>query len=358
MFRSVKWIFNVNLSEESFRSINSWARRKSTHANPFGVVDSDNVGGKGDKSQRTQGLPKKLPIAGVKQVLVVASGKGGVGKSTTAVNLALAIAANQPTKEVGLLDADIYGPSIPTMMNLTGHGEPALNKQNLMIPLLNYGIKCMSMGFLVDEKTPVVWRGLMVMSAIQRLLRQVVWGPLDYLVVDMPPGTGDTQLSLSQNIPIDGVVIVSTPQDIALLDARRGAEMFRKVNAPVLGLIQNMSVYVCPNCGHTEHVFGNDGAQKVATEMGLDILGDVPLHMSIRETSDSGKPVVVSQPDSIQGTSLQGNSEKTYRKVTRLSWGLSKENRQLTQCYQIAIDSDCRPSVTRRPAVTVDSVTR
>lgn len=242
-----------------------------------------------------RGLPKKLPIAGVEKVIVVASGKGGVGKSTTAVNLALGLAANDESKRVGLLDADVYGPSLPTMMNV--NEEPELNKQNLMIPLQNYGLKCMSMGFLVEENAPIVWRGLMVMSAIQKLLRQVAWGPLDYLVVDMPPGTGDTQLSISQNIPINGAVIVSTPQDIALLDARKGAEMFRKVEVPVLGLVQNMSVYVCPKCGHHEHIFGKDGIDKIAKAMHLDILGDIPLNKQIREGCDSGKPILITDPN-------------------------------------------------------------
>lgn len=183
------------------------------------------------KQQMARGLPKQKPITGVKHVIVVASGKGGVGKSTTAVNLALGIMANDPSKAVGLLDADVYGPSVPKLMNLKGN--PELSDNNRMIPLTNYGVPCMSMGFLVEDVAPIVWRGLMVMSAIERLLRQVDWGSLDYLVVDMPPGTGDVQLSITQNIPITGAVIVSTPQDIALLDARRGAEMFRKVNVPV-----------------------------------------------------------------------------------------------------------------------------
>ncbi|XP_013786683.1 iron-sulfur protein NUBPL-like [Limulus polyphemus] len=217
-----------------------------------------------------KGLPTKLPIAGVKQVIVVASGKGGVGKSTTAVNLALAIKMTQKNKDVGLLDADVYGPSIPRMMNLSG--QPEVTNQNLMKPLMNFGIKCMSMGFLVEEKSAIVWRGLMVMSAIQKLLRQVAWGPLDYLVVDMPPGTGDTQLSLSQSIPITGAVIVTTPQDIALLDAVRGTDMFRKVGVPVLGIIQNMNAFSCPNCGHTSYIFGQDGAQRVAKQLDVEIL--------------------------------------------------------------------------------------
>ncbi|XP_064920175.1 iron-sulfur cluster transfer protein NUBPL isoform X3 [Columba livia] len=244
----------------------------------------------------SRGLPKQKPIEGVKQVVVLASGKGGVGKSTTAVNVALALAANDSTKEVGLLDVDIYGPSIPKMMNLKGN--PELTPKNLMRPLKNYGVACMSMGFLIEETAPVVWRGLMVMSAVEKLLRQVDWGQLDYLVIDMPPGTGDVQLSVSQNIPIAGAVIVSTPQDVALLDARKGAEMFRKVHVPVLGLVQNMSVFQCPNCKHETHIFGADGVRDLAKTLGLDILGDIPLHVNIRETCDSGQPVVISQPQS------------------------------------------------------------
>ncbi|XP_036927942.1 iron-sulfur protein NUBPL [Acanthopagrus latus] len=257
------------------------------------------------KQHMARGLPKQKPIAGVKQVIVVASGKGGVGKSTTAVNLALGLMANNPSKSVGLLDADVYGPSIPKLMNLKGN--PELSDNNLMIPLTNYGIPCMSMGFLVDDVAPIVWRGLMVMSAIEKLLRQVDWGSLDYLVVDMPPGTGDVQLSISQNIPVAGAVIVSTPQDIALLDARRGAEMFRKVHVPVLGLVQNMSVFQCPNCNHQTHIFGSDGARQLADALGVQLLGDIPLHLNIREMSDRGKPVVVSSPDSPEA--------EAYRKV-------------------------------------------
>ncbi|XP_072221834.1 iron-sulfur cluster transfer protein NUBPL isoform X1 [Leuresthes tenuis] len=257
------------------------------------------------KQQMARGLPKQKPIAGVKQVIVVASGKGGVGKSTTAVNLALGLMANDPSKSVGLLDADVYGPSIPKLMNLKGN--PELTDNNRMIPLINYGVPCMSMGFMVEDVAPIVWRGLMVMSAIERLLRQVDWGSLDYLVVDMPPGTGDVQLSITQNIPIAGAVIVSTPQDIALLDARRGAEMFKKVNVPVLGLVQNMSIFRCPNCSHETHIFGSDGARKLADTLGVKLLGDIPLHLNIRETSDRGQPVVVSFPDSPEA--------EAYRKV-------------------------------------------
>ncbi|XP_068195124.1 iron-sulfur cluster transfer protein NUBPL [Antennarius striatus] len=275
------------------------------------------------KQHMAKGLPKQKPIAGVKQVIVVASGKGGVGKSTTAVNLALALMANNPSTSVGLLDADVYGPSIPKLMNVKGN--PELSDNNLMIPLTNYGVPCMSMGFLVEDVAPIVWRGLMVMSAIEKLLRQVDWGSLDYLVVDMPPGTGDVQLSISQNIPVAGAVIVSTPQDIALLDARRGAEMFRKVSVPVLGLVQNMSVFQCPNCHHQTHIFGSDGARQLADALGVRLLGDVPLHLNIRETSDRGTPVVVSSPDSPEA--------EAYRKVAsavvqRLEEVTSSSNRK------------------------------
>ncbi|XP_041482133.1 iron-sulfur protein NUBPL-like [Lytechinus variegatus] len=266
------------------------------------------------KRLMARNLPKREPIVGVKNIILVASGKGGVGKSTTAVNIALGIAAIEKNANVGILDADVFGPSIPRMMNLQGK-EPDIDKNNQLIPLRNFGISCMSMGFLVDEKSPVVWRGLMVMSAIQRLVKQVAWAPLDYLVIDMPPGTGDTQLSISQLITIAGAVIVSTPQDIALLDARKGAEMFKKVDVPVLGIVQNMSVYQCPKCGHQAHIFGQDGVHGVAKEMGLDVLGDVPLHIDIRETSDSGKPIVVSAPQSSQAIAYKSIAQEVLRRI-------------------------------------------
>lgn len=268
------------------------------------------------KRLMARNLPKREPIPGVKNVLLVASGKGGVGKSTTAVNLALGIAAAEQNANVGLLDADVFGPSIPRMLNLQGK-EPDVDKNNFLIPLRNFGISCMSMGFLVDEKSPVVWRGLMVMSAIQRLVKQVAWAPLDYLVIDMPPGTGDTQLTISQLITIEGAVIVSTPQDIALLDARKGAEMFKKVDVPVLGIVQNMSVFQCPKCGHQSHIFGQDGVHGAAKEMGLDVLGDVPLHIDIRETSDNGKPIVVSSPDSPQALAYKAIAREVLQRIKR-----------------------------------------
>uniref|UniRef100_A0A1A8EIX3 Iron-sulfur cluster transfer protein NUBPL n=1 Tax=Nothobranchius kadleci TaxID=1051664 RepID=A0A1A8EIX3_NOTKA len=249
------------------------------------------------KQQMARGLPKQKPIAGVKQA------KAAWESPRLNVNLALGLMANDQSKSAGLLDVDVYGPSVPRLMNLKGN--PELSDDNRMVPLTNYGVPCMSMGFLVEDASPIVWRGLMVMSAVERLLRQVDWGSLDYLVVDMPPGTGDVQLSVTQNIPIAGAVIVSTPQDIALLDARRGAEMFKKVNVPVLGLVQNMSVFQCPNCQHQTHIFGSDGARQLADTLGISFLGDIPLHLNIREMSDKGQPVVVSCPDSAEAAAYR-----------------------------------------------------
>jgi ATP-binding protein involved in chromosome partitioning len=257
-----------------------------------------------------KGSPRKWPIPGVMHTVLVASGKGGVGKSTTSVNIAVALSRMDKQLSVGLLDADVYGPSIPKMMNLKG--QPQLSKQDKMIPLVNYGIRCMSMGFLVEEKAAIVWRGLMVMSAVQKLLRGVDWGELDMLVVDMPPGTGDTQLTISQQIPVSGVVLVTTPQDIALLDVRRGAEMFRQVDAPVIGIVQNMNVYVCPKCGHSSHIFGQGGGQKVAKEIDVPVLGDIPLDTVVREGSDSGQPVTIAQP--------HGEIAKTYHNIAQEIW--------------------------------------
>ncbi|XP_038400371.1 iron-sulfur protein NUBPL isoform X9 [Canis lupus familiaris] len=295
----------------------------------------------------SRGLPKQKPIEGVKQVIVVASGKGGVGKSTTAVNLALGLAANDSSKAVGLLDVDVYGPSIPKMMNLKGN--PELSQNNLMRPLLNYGIACMSMGFLIEETAPVVWRGLMVMSAIEKLLRQVDWGPLDYLVVDTPPGTGDVQLSISQNIPISGAVIVSTPQDIALVDAHKGAEMFRKVHVPVLGLIQNMSVFQCPKCKHRTHIFGADGARRLAQTLDLDILGDIPLHLNIRETSDTGQPIVFSQPESDEAKAyLRIAAEVVRRLPPPLKWRAIQIHCKLQQEHVIKLSLVMKECLSRK----------
>ncbi|MGP9812002.1 Mrp/NBP35 family ATP-binding protein [Rhodopseudomonas sp. NSM] len=238
-------------------------------------------------------MSKQAEIPGVRAVIAVASGKGGVGKSTTALNLALGL--RDLGLRVGLLDADIYGPSVP---RLTGIQEkPQLDDSRRMIPIRRFGLSIMSIGFLVDEEAPMIWRGPMVMSAITQMLRDVDWGQLDLLVVDMPPGTGDAQLTLAQNVPLKGAVIVSTPQDLALIDARRGLAMFTKVNVPVLGIIENMSYFLCPECGTRSDIFGHGGARHEAERLGVAFLGEVPLHMDIRATSDAGTPVVESEPD-------------------------------------------------------------
>ncbi|KAI8824027.1 P-loop containing nucleoside triphosphate hydrolase protein [Fimicolochytrium jonesii] len=261
-----------------------------------------------------RGLPVKTPIAGVKHVVAVASGKGGVGKSTTAVNLAATL-ANHQNLRVGLLDADLFGPSIPLMLNLRGH-EPELNDKGMLVPLVNYGVKAMSMGFLVREEDAVVWRGLMVMKALEQLLRQVDWAGTDVLVIDMPPGTGDTQLTITQQVPLDGAIIVSTPQDISLADAKKGVAMFNKVNVPILGMVQNMSHHICTNCGHTSHVFGHGGVKRTAAEMGLPLLGDIPLHSDVCETSDVGTPIVVARPDSEHARVYREMGEKVWAKLS------------------------------------------
>jgi ATP-binding protein involved in chromosome partitioning len=233
------------------------------------------------------------PLPGVKSIVAVASGKGGVGKSTTAVNLALGLAA--AGKKVGLMDADIYGPSMPRMMGITG--QPVSNDGRNLEPMENYGIKVMSIGFLVEDDTPMIWRGPMVQSALEQMMRDVNWGELDVLVVDMPPGTGDAQLTMAQRVPLTGAVIVSTPQDIALLDARKGLNMFRKVDVPVFGIIENMSYFMCPHCGERSEIFAHGGARAEADRLGCDFLGEIPLDIEIRTTSDGGQPIVVSQPD-------------------------------------------------------------
>jgi len=238
-------------------------------------------------------MSKQAEIPGVAAVIAVASGKGGVGKSTTALNLALGL--RDLGLRVGLLDADIYGPSVPRLTGI--HEKPKLNDDRKMIPIERFGLSIMSIGFLVEEETAMIWRGPMVMSAITQMLRDVAWGTLDILVVDMPPGTGDAQLTLAQNVPLKGAVIISTPQDLSLIDARRGLAMFRKVNVPVLGIVENMSYFQCPECGTRSDIFGHGGARHEAERLGVPFLGEIPLHMSIRTTSDSGNPVVASEPD-------------------------------------------------------------
>jgi ATP-binding protein involved in chromosome partitioning len=239
--------------------------------------------------------PQHVAPAGVKAIIAVASGKGGVGKSTTAVNLALGL--QSLGLKVGVLDADIYGPSVPKLLGLKG--RPQLAGGDRLRPMSGYGLEVMSIGFLVEEETPMIWRGPMVMSALTQMLRDVDWGALDVMVVDMPPGTGDAQLTMAQQVPLKGAIIVSTPQDLALVDARRGIAMFRRVNVPVLGIIENMSFFLCPHCGSRSDIFGHGGAQHEAERLGVPFLGEVPLDIVIRETSDGGRPVVASNP---QGT--------------------------------------------------------
>jgi ATP-binding protein involved in chromosome partitioning len=251
-------------------------------------------------------------IPGIRSIVAVASGKGGVGKSTVTTNLALGLA--RLGLKVGVLDADIYGPSQPRMLGISG--RPSSPDGKILNPMENYGLKCMSMGFLVAEDTPMIWRGPMVQSALQQMLRDVDWGELDILVVDMPPGTGDAQLTMAQQVPLTGAVIVSTPQDIALLDARKGLNMFRKVDVPVLGIVENMSVFVCPNCGHESHIFSHGGARREADKLGMEFLGEIPLDIEIRETSDSGRPVVVSNPDAPNAKAFAAIAARIWEKVS------------------------------------------
>lgn len=249
------------------------------------------------------------PLDNIKNIIAVASGKGGVGKSTTAVNLALALAAEGA--KVGVLDADIYGPSMPRMLGISG--QPQSEDGKTLEPMQNYNLQTMSIGFLVEEDTPMIWRGPMVTQALEQLLTDTQWKDIDYLVIDLPPGTGDIQLTLSQKIPVSGAVIVTTPQDIALLDARKGLKMFEKVEVPVLGIVENMSTHICSECGHEEHIFGAGGGEKMAKDHNVDLLGSLPLDIHIREQADSGKPTVVAMPDS--------RITEIYREIARKTAG-------------------------------------
>lgn len=267
--------------------------------------------------------PNLKPMPGVKNIIAVASGKGGVGKSTTAVNIALALADDGA--RVGVLDADIYGPSQPQMLGVSEE-RPVSADGKTMDPLSAHGLQVMSIGFLVDQDQPMVWRGPMVTSALNQLLKQTNWEDLDYLIVDMPPGTGDIQLTLSQQVPVSGAVIVTTPQDIALLDARKGLQMFRKVSVPVLGIVENMSTHVCSKCGHEEAIFGSGGGARMAADYDIEVLGELPLDRSIREQTDSGRPTVVSAPDSPQA--------EAYRHVARhMSARLAIEGRDYSRLF-------------------------
>lgn len=257
------------------------------------------------------GGPTPALLPGVAAIVAVASGKGGVGKSTTAVNLALGLAAGG--HKTGLLDADIYGPSMPRMMGITG--QPSSSDGTTLDAMENYGVKVMSMGFLVEEDTPMIWRGPMVQSALEQMMRDVSWGELDIMVVDMPPGTGDIQLTLAQKVPLTGAVIISTPQDIALMDARKGLNMFRKVGVPVFGLIENMSYFTCPKCGERSEIFSHGGAKVEADRLGIDFLGEIPLDIIIRETSDGGRPIVVSEPESEHALTYRAIADKVWEKI-------------------------------------------
>ncbi len=271
----------------------------------------------GAPGQHPAHAPAKAGVPGVGAIIAVASGKGGVGKSTCAVNLALALKANGLS--VGILDADIYGPSLPRLMHLSG--QPEIIEGRTLRPMEAYGVKVMSMGFLVDEDTPMIWRGPMVVSALQQMLREVAWGELDVLVVDMPPGTGDAQLTMAQQVPLAGAVIVSTPQDLALIDARKGLNMFRRVDVPVLGIIENMSYFIAPDTGKRYDIFGHGGAQAEAGRMGTPFLGEVPLDMAIRETSDAGTPIVVAEPN--------GPYAAVFRDIASKVWaGVAESHRE------------------------------
>ncbi len=267
--------------------------------------------GSNERGAATQAAGGRQLVPGIKTIIAVASGKGGVGKSTTSVNLAMGLAALG--KSVGLLDADIYGPSLPRMLGITGKPRTLGGKQ--LEPMTQYGVRVMSMGFLVEEEAPMIWRGPMVQSALQQMLGDVAWGELDVLVVDLPPGTGDAQLTMAQRVPLSGAVVVSTPQDIALLDARKAINMFRKVDVPVLGVVENMAYFACPHCGERTEIFGYGGARACAETFGLDFLGEVPLHIDIRTTSDGGRPIVVSQPDSPHARAYMAIAETVAAKL-------------------------------------------
>ncbi len=254
-------------------------------------------------------------VPGIKNIIAVASGKGGVGKSTTAVNLALALAAEGAT--VGMLDADIYGPSQPLMLGITG--RPASKDGKTMEPMEGHGIQAMSVGFLIEQDTPMVWRGPMVTQALEQLLTETRWRELDYLIVDLPPGTGDIQLTLAQKVPVTGAVIVTTPQDIALIDARKGLKMFEKVGIPIIGIVENMAIHVCTQCGHAEHIFGSGGGEKMCKDYDVEFLGSLPLDIRIREQADSGKPTVVSDPEGAIAAVYRDIARKVAARIARQS---------------------------------------
>src|ERR1700730_4532981 len=287
-----------------------WVRRSRPAKSPAGAAAPRPAHPQGHA--HAHGAAAKPLVPGVRSIIAVASGKGGGGKSTVAVNLAVGVAPLGLA--AGLLDADIYGPSMPRMLGVSG--RPASRDGKVLQPMTNYGISCMSMGFLVAEDTPMIWRGAMVMSALQQMLRDVDWGELDVMVVDMPPGTGDAQLTMAQQVPLSGAVIVSTPQDIALLDARKGLNMFTKVDVPVLGIVENMSYFLCPHCGGRSEIFSHGGARREAERLGVEFLGEVPLDLKIRETSDSGTPITVAEPDNPHSVVFRRMAARIWEKVS------------------------------------------
>lgn len=258
-------------------------------------------------------------LESIHHVICIASGKGGVGKSTTAINLAVAL--QQQGLRVGLLDADVYGPSQPTMLGVRAGTRPRVHEDKLMEPVIAHGLETNSMGYLVDGRTAMVWRAPMIVGAFNQLLKQTLWSELDYLIVDMPPGTGDIQLSLSQSVRLSGAIIVTTPQDVALLDARKGIEMFRKVDVPILGVVENMGMHICSNCGHAEAIFGEGGGAELSQEYGVEVIGSLPLDLSIREHTDTGSPIVVAQPDGQVASAYHAVASRLREQVDALSGG-------------------------------------
>ncbi len=302
--------FTIELTTPACPVKEEFRRKAEAAVSAIAGVESVDV----TMTSKTTSAQQKTAIPGVANIIAIASGKGGVGKSTTAVNLAIAMA--QTGARVGLLDADIYGPSVPRLMGLAGEQPKMYAEVNQLIPLENYGVKMISMGNLIEEKQAVIWRGPMVASALGQLLTDVAWGELDYLFVDMPPGTGDVQLSLTQKVPVTGSVMVTTPQDIALLDCRKGIEMFRQTRTPTLGIVENMSQFICPHCGEASPIFAEGGAQRLGEEYNTEVLAHIPLDIRIRENSDQGTPIVAANPDSEQAAIYQELAGSVARKVS------------------------------------------